>query len=68
MIASERFMLDRLKALCEDVIRRDNIDSQRKHSPLKPAADAIEIDTTQQSVDLIVDQIMTLIQEKQEVH
>ena len=23
MIASERFMLDRLKALCEDVIRRD---------------------------------------------
>ncbi len=54
--------------ILEDVIRRDNIDSQRKHSPLKPAADAIEIDTTQQSVDLIIKQIMTMIQEKQEVH
>ncbi|MEM9773974.1 MAG: (d)CMP kinase [Chloroflexota bacterium] len=29
-----------------DIVRRDEIDSSREHSPLKPAADAIVIDTT----------------------
>ncbi|MEM7331914.1 MAG: (d)CMP kinase [Chloroflexota bacterium] len=51
--------------ILEDVVRRDQIDSKREHSPLKPAADAIEIDTTQQPVDTILQRIMTLLHEKQ---
>ena len=34
-----------------DVHERDRVDSTRKHSPLRPAADAVHIDTTCQTVD-----------------
>ncbi len=34
-----------------DVRDRDRADSSRKHSPLRPAADAVHIDTSAQSVD-----------------
>lgn len=41
-----------------DVKRRDTFDSTRQHSPLKPAPDALIIDTTGQSVEEVVDNIM----------
>lgn len=41
-----------------DVKRRDDFDSHRQHSPLKPAPDAIIIDTTGQSVEEVVDDII----------
>jgi cytidylate kinase len=44
-----------------DVQRRDNIDSNREHSPLRPAADAIRIDSTDRSPAGIVDAIMQMI-------
>ena len=44
-----------------DVHERDRVDSTRKHSPLRPAADAVHIDTTCQTVDeslsLMLDEI-----------
>ncbi len=46
-----------------DVQRRDQIDSNREHSPLRPAADAILIDSTDRSPAEIVDTILQMIRE-----
>ncbi len=46
-----------------DVQRRDQIDSTREHSPLRPAADAILIDSTIQPPAEIVNAIMQMIHE-----
>lgn len=45
-------------AILADVKRRDDFDSTRQHSPLKPAPDALIIDTTGLSVVEVVDNIM----------
>ena len=42
------------------VLQRDQTDSNRRHSPLRPATDAIVIDTTQHAPDEVVEQIMRL--------
>ncbi len=39
----------------EDIKRRDNYDMNRVNSPLKPASDASIIDTTEMTIDEIVD-------------
>ena len=41
-----------------DIARRDHVDSTREASPLTKAPDAIEIDTSQLSVEEIVEQVM----------
>ncbi|MGE5594902.1 MAG: (d)CMP kinase [Hyphomicrobiales bacterium] len=41
-----------------DITARDAIDSTRKHSPLEPAADAIRIDTTDLTLDEMVERAM----------
>ncbi|QKQ24108.1 (d)CMP kinase [Candidatus Ruthia endofausta] len=41
---------------------RDECDSSRKHSPLKPAKDALIIDTTELSIDEVVTQVVALIE------
>ena len=46
-----------------DVLRRDKIDSNREHSPLRPATDAILIDSTEQPPAAIVDTILQMLQE-----
>jgi cytidylate kinase len=43
-------------------VARDERDSSRKHSPLKPAVDALVIDTTELSIDEVITQVMTLIE------
>ena len=40
-----------LKDLQDDIRARDRYDSERAHSPLKKAFDAIEIDTTKMTID-----------------
>ena len=45
--------------MVEEIKRRDSIDSSRKASPLKKASDAIEIDTTNLSIDEQVDRIIS---------
>jgi cytidylate kinase len=44
----------------QDQTIRDQRDMQRADSPLKPADDAVEVDTTGLSVDDVVDQIVAL--------
>ncbi|MDQ1437767.1 MAG: CMP/dCMP kinase [Acidimicrobiaceae bacterium] len=41
-----------------DLARRDDLDSTRETSPLKPAEDALVIDTTGRPVDDIVDEVV----------
>ncbi len=49
---------DSFEAILADVKRRDAFDSGRQHSPLKPAADALIIDTTGLTPEEIVDDII----------
>lgn len=56
---------DEFEVILADVIRRDEIDSTREHSPLRPAADALIIDTTHQGPEAIVAGILaTLVYEE----
>jgi cytidylate kinase len=50
------------ESILSDVIRRDKIDSSRQYSPLRPADDAIVIDTTGRSPEIIVAEILSLEQ------
>lgn len=47
-------------SVLDDLKRRDNIDSQRAVSPLRPASDAHIIDTEGLEVEVVVDRISTL--------
>jgi cytidylate kinase len=42
-------------------LRRDAIDSRRKTSPLRPAADAIVIDTNDLTLEEVVERVLSLI-------
>ena len=48
-------------AVAADLARRDAIDSTRATSPLRPADDAVVIDTTGRTVDDVVDQVLGLL-------
>ncbi len=48
-----------------DIIRRDNIDSSREHSPLKPADDALIIDTSQLTPDGVLQAMLDAVTERQ---
>ncbi|HHT51454.1 MAG TPA: (d)CMP kinase [Eubacteriaceae bacterium] len=50
-----------IEEIKKEIIRRDNIDTTRKASPLKPAADAKIIDTTNLTIDEIIDQLINII-------
>jgi cytidylate kinase len=49
------------KDVMDDLSARDNIDSSRKTSPLKMADDAILIDTTDRTVEQVVEQIISIV-------
>jgi len=44
-----------------EVQKRDERDANRQHSPLKPAKDALVIDTTNLSINEVITKVMTLI-------
>jgi CMP/dCMP kinase len=52
---------DAATVLAEQVIR-DQRDSERQHSPLRAAADAVTIDTTDLSFDEAVDRVVSLVE------
>jgi CMP/dCMP kinase len=56
------------RALFEDVVEsqreRDLRDRDREHSPLHPADDAVELDTTGKSVAEVVEQVVQLARER----
>ena len=54
----------KFEELEKDMQRRDNNDSSRKTAPLKPADDAIFIDSTEYSVESVIEQMMKHINEK----
>lgn len=43
-----------------DLLRRDQADSTRKHSPLTPAVDAYKIDTSEKPIDAVVHEVAEL--------
>lgn len=47
-----------------DIVRRDEIDSSRDASPLKPAPDAVQIDSTTRRIEQIIDRICMLAGER----
>ena len=52
-----------LDDVCEDIQRRDTIDSQRELSPLTKAEDAIEIDTSDLTIEQQTDMIVQYVRE-----
>ncbi|WP_286716678.1 (d)CMP kinase [Thalassolituus sp. UBA2009] len=50
-----------LPALIEDIRARDERDSNRSVAPLKPAQDAVLIDSTSMSIEEVCDQVMNLV-------
>jgi CMP/dCMP kinase len=44
-----------LSTLIEEIQKRDNLDSNREISPLRKAEDAIEVDTTNMTINSQVD-------------
>ena len=52
--AMERGEMDHYSEILLDLIRRDQLDSTREHSPLRQAEDAIVIDTSNLTIDQVV--------------
>lgn len=50
-----------LQSLKDEIQKRDELDSTRKHSPLLKADDAIEVDTSNMTIDEVVDTIITIV-------
>ena len=53
-----------LEQIEADIIERDQRDMTREHSPLKQAEDAILVDSSDMSIDEVVEKICALAQEK----
>ena len=51
-----------LKDVEEEMIKRDTNDSSRSLAPLKPAADAVIIDSTDLSVEAVIKKMRSIIQ------
>jgi len=45
-----------------EVQERDERDKNRAHSPLKPAKDALIIDTTNLTIDEVISKVMAIIE------
>jgi len=50
-----------LEEIINDIIKRDEIDSNREFAPLVKAEDAIEIDTTGKNIDEVVESVLSNI-------
>ena len=54
------------EVVLRDQLLRDQQDEQREHSPLQAADDAVEVDTSDLTIDEVVDRIASLARERQE--
>lgn len=52
----------------DEIARRDEIDSSRAVSPLRPATDAVQIDTTDKTAAEVVDEIVGLLADRGFIH
>ncbi|WP_405139471.1 (d)CMP kinase [Nocardia sp. NBC_01388] len=55
---------DDFQAVLADVQRRDNLDSTRKVSPLRPAEDAILVDTSELNKDEVIDELYRVVRQQ----
>ena len=53
-----------LPALLHEIASRDERDSQRSVAPLKPASDALPLDTTELSAEAAANQIVTWVRQR----
>jgi len=53
-----------LAALLEDIQARDQRDSERAVAPLRPATDAVVIDSTAMDIEQVFQQVLTLLQQR----
>ncbi|MFG3283482.1 (d)CMP kinase [Streptomyces sp. NPDC048111] len=53
-----------VSATREALLQRDAADSGRKTSPLAKAGDAVEVDTTELTLDQVIECVVTLVEEK----
>ena len=53
-----------LETIMKEIEERDRNDAARVHSPLRKAADAIEVETTNTSIDEQVSMILTLVRKR----
>jgi len=53
-----------LTSLLDEIRVRDERDTQRAVAPLKPAADAIQLDSTELSIEQVLDKIMSEVVER----
>ena len=51
----------RIEEIYENILKRDEIDSTRKESPLKKADDAVEVDTTSKNIEEVKNEILNII-------
>ncbi len=51
-------------ATLADVERRDRLDSTRTTSPLRPAVDAVEVDTTELDVQGVLEHLLTIVRDR----
>ncbi len=49
------------ETILQDIIKRDYQDTHREHSPLRKAEDAVEIDTSDMSIDEVADAVMEIV-------
>ena len=50
----------KIEEIYENILKRDEIDSTRKESPLKKAEDAIEVDTTSKNIEEVKNEILNI--------
>jgi len=55
-----------LSALVKDIAERDGRDGSRAISPLKPAKEAVIVDTSEMSIDAVMDKLFSLVAESME--
>ncbi|MBQ1477423.1 MAG: (d)CMP kinase [Erysipelotrichaceae bacterium] len=53
-----------LESIRRDIEKRDYQDTHREHSPLKKAEDAVEIDSSDLSIEEVVDAVMALVEKE----
>jgi cytidylate kinase len=54
-----------IQELVDDIEKRDQYDSSREISPLRKAEDAVEVDTSQMTIDDQVSRIIEIVNQKQ---
>ena len=60
----QRGLKSNLRELKKEILERDYQDTHRKHSPLKKADDAIELDTSDMTIPQVVDEILRIAEDK----